>query len=172
MCFALLTPMIIFDQHHLGLFCCPRVVQQLTIKKKFSVIEVLKYFQSWTKSGGYMEGIWRLYKDDWRLYRNMEVIQKTWRLYMKYGGCIKIMEVVWNKGRYRAARAAKKRRKKKYHIMTAKKVLCKRGCHVALWEGKQRKKKEQDITTPFPARLGAILNPESKEKIPRNTIYH
>ena len=55
-----------------------------------------------------MEGIWRLYKDDWRLYRNMEVIQKTWRLYMKYGGCIKIMEVVWNKGRYRAARAAKK----------------------------------------------------------------
>ena len=26
----------------------------------------------------------------------------------------------------------KKRRKKKYHIMTAKKVLCKRGCHVAL----------------------------------------
>ena len=41
-----------------------------------------------------MEGIWRLYTDDWRLYRNMEVIQKTWRLYMKYGGCIKIMEVV------------------------------------------------------------------------------
>ena len=46
MCFALLTPMIIFDQHHLGLFCCPRVVQQLTVKKKLSVIEVLKYFQS------------------------------------------------------------------------------------------------------------------------------
>ena len=87
--------------------CCPRVVQQLTVKKKLSVIEVLKYFQSWTKSGGYMEGIWRLYKDDWRLYRNMEVIKKIWRLYMKYGGCIKIMEVVWNKGRHRAARAAK-----------------------------------------------------------------
>ena len=35
--------------------------------KKFSVIEILKYFQSSTKIGGYMEGIWRLYRDDWRL---------------------------------------------------------------------------------------------------------
>ena len=39
---------------------------------------------------------------------------------MKYGGYIKNMEVIWNKGRYRAARAAKKNKQKAF-------------CKIELW---------------------------------------
>ena len=71
------------------MFCCP-------LNKKFRVIEILKYFESCTKSGGYMEGIWRLNKDDWRLSiedggysKDLEVIYEVWRLYLEYGGYMK-----------------------------------------------------------------------------------
>ena len=52
----------------------------------FSVIEIVKYFQSSTKSGGYMEGIWRLYRDGGRLFKrlgyiwSMKVVCRIWRL--------------------------------------------------------------------------------------------
>ena len=45
--------------------------------------------------------IWRVYRDDGRLSRELEVI------FIVVGGCLSQLEVVCNKGRYRAARAAK-----------------------------------------------------------------
>ena len=49
--------------------------------------------------------IWRVYRDDGRLPRELEVI------FIVVGGCLSQLEVVCNKGRYRAARAAKNKKK-------------------------------------------------------------
>ena len=73
--------------------------------KIVKLVSILECFYSWTKTRGYIISelykIWRVYRDDGRLSRELEVI------FIVVGGCLSQLEVVCNKGRYRAARAAK-----------------------------------------------------------------
>ena len=73
--------------------------------KIVKLVSILECFYSWTKTGGYIISelykIWRVYRDDGRLSRELEVI------FIVVGGCLSQLEVACNKGRYRAARAAK-----------------------------------------------------------------
>ena len=70
--------------------------------KIVKLVPILECLYSWTKTGGYIISelykIWRVYRDDGRLSRELEVI------FIVVGGCLSQLEVACNKGRYRAAR--------------------------------------------------------------------